>query len=68
MQATIKYETPLGSFETWEAAAAACERADLDPCTCISNQRVGPGPSLVSYEVMPDGSAPVRLSFQIKCF
>jgi hypothetical protein len=31
----MNYETPVGSFETWEAAAAACERCDLDPCTCI---------------------------------
>ena len=31
----VSYRTPMGRFETWEAAAAACERADLDPCTCI---------------------------------
>jgi len=31
----IEYRTPLGCFETWEAAAIACERADFDPCTCI---------------------------------
>lgn len=35
MKTTIKYETPMGSFNTWEEAATACERADLDPCTCI---------------------------------
>ncbi len=27
-----------------------------------------PGPSFASYELMPDGSAPVRLSFQIKVY
>jgi hypothetical protein len=30
-----KYQTPVGGFDTWEQAAAACERCDLDPCTCI---------------------------------
>lgn len=29
------YQTPMGTFPTWEAAADACERADFDPCTCI---------------------------------
>jgi hypothetical protein len=32
---TVSYKTPMGRFDTWEAAASACERADLDPCTCI---------------------------------
>lgn len=32
---TYHYETPLGSFQTWEEAADACERVDLDPCACI---------------------------------
>lgn len=31
----ITYQTPFGSFRTWEEAATACERADMDPCTCI---------------------------------
>lgn len=31
----MKYETPLGTFDTWEEAAAVCERCDFDPCTCI---------------------------------
>ena len=31
----ITYETPFGTFATWEDAACACERADMDPCTCI---------------------------------
>ena len=29
------YETPVGSFDTWEEAALACERRDLDPVACI---------------------------------
>jgi len=29
------YETPAGTFSTWDAAAAACERMDMDPTTCI---------------------------------
>jgi hypothetical protein len=31
----FQYETPLGAFNTWEEAATACERCDLDPCDCI---------------------------------
>ena len=31
----MKYQTPVGSFATWEEAANACEGCDLDPCTCI---------------------------------
>jgi len=29
------YETPFGSFRTWEEAAARCEAADFDPVECI---------------------------------
>ena len=29
------YETPVGSFRTYEEAAEACERRDLDPCDCV---------------------------------
>lgn len=32
---TIRYETPKGTHETWEAAAIACESCDLDPCLAI---------------------------------
>jgi hypothetical protein len=32
---TISYHTPVGCFDDWIKAAEACERADLDPCTCI---------------------------------
>lgn len=32
---TTEYRTPLGTFRTWEEAAAACDRADLDPVECI---------------------------------
>jgi hypothetical protein len=31
----ILYRTPMGTFETWETAAAAVELADMDPCTCV---------------------------------
>jgi hypothetical protein len=36
----INYETPVGTFGHWEDAAAACERADLDPVTCIINRPI----------------------------
>lgn len=29
------YETPAGTFRTWEEAAARCEAMDMDPATCI---------------------------------
>lgn len=32
----FKYETPVGCFNTWEDAATALERCDLDPCECIT--------------------------------
>lgn len=35
----ITYQTPVGTFSTWEEAATACERCDLDPCTCITINR-----------------------------
>jgi hypothetical protein len=35
----FSYATPVGLFRTWEEAAAACERCDLDPCTCIETVR-----------------------------
>jgi hypothetical protein len=31
----FNYATPVGLFKTWEEAATACERCDLDPVTCI---------------------------------
>lgn len=31
----FSYETPFGTFRTWEEAANRCEQSDLDPCTCI---------------------------------
>lgn len=32
---TVTYETPMGTFATWEEAAARVEAADMDACTCI---------------------------------
>ncbi len=31
----ITYETPFGTYQTWELAAAACERCDLSAVECI---------------------------------
>ena len=65
---TALYETPFGGFDTWEAAAIACERADMDPCDCI--KYTGPAatpPALVHAETASYGQ-PMRLSFAIKCF
>ena len=35
----MTYETPFGTFNTWEEAAIACERCDMDPVTCIKMVR-----------------------------
>lgn len=62
------YSTPFGAFDTWEDAAAACERMDMDPCDLV--KYVGPQPTppaLVSYELAPYGTK-LSLSFQVKVF
>lgn len=43
----IRYETPLGCFKTWEDAARALERCDMDPCECIN---IVASPTDVFYE------------------
>jgi len=35
----FKYETPVGTFDTWQEAADACERCDLDPCELVKAVR-----------------------------
>lgn len=66
MAQMVWYETPLGTFRTWEAAAEACEASDLDPCTCIEINRSEF--IMVLTETLPDGTQPVRLSNSIMCF
>jgi hypothetical protein len=60
------YETPVGTFNTWEEAADACERADMDACECV--EIVRPEYIMVLTEMLPDGSQPIRLSNAIMCF
>lgn len=64
----ITYATPVGTFATWEEAAARCEKADLDPCTCIEVLKgSAAGPGAVCWEFQANRE-PIRLSFSIKCF
>ena len=63
MATTISYRTPMGCFGTWEEAAVAVERADMDPCACIQTLA---SPVDVSYEVAY-GSA-MKLSRSIRCY
>jgi hypothetical protein len=63
--ARVIYSTPLGSFETYEEAAAACERADLDSTECI--EFVRPDFSEVSHEFCGD-THPIKLSFNVRVF
>jgi hypothetical protein len=35
MDITISFETPVGTFDSYLLASAACERCDLDPVECI---------------------------------
>lgn len=60
---TVTYQTPVGCFSDWLAAAEACERADLDPCTCI---RVQVSPTDVSCETAYGST--VRLSRPVRVF
>jgi hypothetical protein len=63
----MNYRTPLGAFEFWADAADACERADLDPCTCIEYEaRVIPTTCIET--IGGDPNTAIRLSFQIKVF
>ena len=59
------FQTPLGGFDSWFDAADACERADLDPQTCI--QWGKKTPDAVCWEHQ-DGAPSIRLSFSIKVF
>lgn len=36
MEQKIRYETPIGSFDTWEEAAQQLDRLDIDPALCIT--------------------------------
>lgn len=58
------YQTPFGSFDTWEDAATACERADMDPCECIKVIR----PEYVDTCLETAYGTTQRLSFQIRVF
>jgi hypothetical protein len=65
----FNYETPVGTFRTWEEAAAACERADLDPCTCIKNVSVVElSPSTVDVWYITEYGLRQKLSAQIRVF
>ena len=63
MQKTISYQTPLGCFQTWEDAANACERADMDPCDCI---KTSVSPTNVCHETAYGTTQ--RLSFAVRVF
>jgi hypothetical protein len=60
----INYETPLGTFASWEEAAAACERADLDPLTCIKNVPIEFRDVCVEHAY----GSPLRISRAIRVF
>lgn len=61
------YHTPVGAFFTWEDAARAVERCDMDPCEVIAYRpAASSGPELVCRERAYGSDA--RLSFSVKCF
>jgi len=62
----VWYATPVGEFRTWEEAADACERVDLDACECVEIKRSEH--IMVLTESLPDGTQPIRLSNAIMCF
>jgi hypothetical protein len=55
-----KYQTPVGGFNTWEEAAQAVERCDMDPCDTI--QFVD-----VCWEHQAN-ELPIKLSFAVRVF
>jgi len=60
----MTYTTPVGTFPTWEAAASACERCDLDPVDCIEIAHC-PAPSPFAppmWELSATGLRPNRLA------
>lgn len=48
----FQYETPVGTYETWEAATAACERCDLDAVGCVKAVRVGAVPAVAAPAII----------------
>ena len=64
MQHMVNYETPFGTFANWEDAAAACERADVDPCECIVNRPIHFTDTCIehAYGIVH------RLQFQVRVF
>ena len=60
----VNYETPVGLFGDWETAAAACERADFHPCTCIKVVPIEFVDTCIEHAY---GTAQ-RLSFQVRVF
>lgn len=56
----------LGAFPAADCLRMAREAAALD--RAAEARRPRPGPTGVCWETMPDGSAPIRLSFTILVF
>lgn len=52
MKTFTSYKTPIGNFQTWEDAAVACERVDMDPVSCID---IVVSPTQASWESGPGG-------------
>ena len=49
------YQTPIGTFDTWEQAAAALERSDFDPCESGMIKPIVIERTEVHYEQGPGG-------------
>ena len=63
MEKFVSYETPVGCFATWEKAADAVSRSDMDPCEVI---KAVVSPTDVSVEWAYGSS--FRLSQPIRVF
>jgi hypothetical protein len=64
-QAYFHHIRSLGSFPAAAALELAREAAALDEAAAAKRRA---GPDIVAREVMPDGSAPITLSFGIKVY
>lgn len=59
----------LGAFPAADCLRMAREAVALDESAALREwKRTNPGPQGVCWETMPDGSAPIRLSFMILAF
>ncbi len=65
----FNYETPVGTFSTYEEASNACERCDLDPCENVKPVELPAlSPSTVDVCWISEYGLTQKLTRGIRCF